>query len=367
MVDLKKAAKRFLITTVVVGATWHMNEHSYLTAEENKSPKIDNTKKIFEKKLYLQFSDRGKEVFHLQSFLIPFDYYRGVHDGVYGVLTKHAVKTYQKYHGLVQDGIAGPITMGHLLTHEKIIQAPNLPLPSSIIITENRPNTVVLSSTSENFTLYKGLVLKLGDSNEYVKQLQLKLKNHGYYKGIDGIYGPLTKSAVISYQKANKLHVDGIAGPETIGHMLNSEDVSNYEEFKETNELESSHDSNAILTDEATNLISVAKDQIGVPYIWGGTSPRGFDCSGFIQYIYNQKGVSIPRTVQDIWHHAGNTKEREIGDLVFFQTYQAGPSHMGIYLGDGQFIHAGSSTGVTISDINNSYWAPRYIGAKRID
>lgn len=114
-------------------------------------------------------------------------------------------------------------------------------------------------------------------------------------------------------------------------------------------------------------MIATAKEFIGVPYTWGGTSPSGFDCSGYIQYVYRQHDQLIPRTTREIWNFSLPVEKPMIGDVLFFETYQAGPSHLGIYLGNGDFIHAGSSTGVTISNYqSDSYWKTRYIGVKRI-
>lgn len=116
----------------------------------------------------------------------------------------------------------------------------------------------------------------------------------------------------------------------------------------------------------ADALIAEGKKYIGVPYVWGGNTPSGFDCSGFLKYVFNTQGITIPRTVAAIWDAATPVPTPQKGDLVFFTTYQAGPSHAGIYLGDNKFLHAGTSTGVTITDMNNSYWKPRYLGAKSI-
>lgn len=116
----------------------------------------------------------------------------------------------------------------------------------------------------------------------------------------------------------------------------------------------------------ADTLIAEAKKYMGVPYVWGGSTPSGFDCSGFLNYVFNQVGVSIPRTVSTIWDAGTSVSSPQKGDIVFFTTYAPGPSHAGIYIGNNQFIHAGSSTGVTISDLNNTYWKPRYLGAKHL-
>ncbi|MCY7927702.1 LysM peptidoglycan-binding domain-containing protein [Bacillus haynesii] len=113
-----------------------------------------------------------------------------------------------------------------------------------------------------------------------------------------------------------------------------------------------------------SKLVSDAKALIGTPYKWGGTSTSGFDCSGFVWYILNkQTNVARTNTV-GYWNSMKSVSSPAVGDFVFFTTYQPGPSHMGVYIGNNQFIHAGSD-GVTISDMTNSYWKPRYLGAKR--
>jgi peptidoglycan DL-endopeptidase LytE len=117
-------------------------------------------------------------------------------------------------------------------------------------------------------------------------------------------------------------------------------------------------------TSKVNALVTEAKKYIGVPYVWAGSTPSGFDCSGYLNYVYSKVGISIPRTVASIWDATKSVSSPRVGDLVFFETYKPGPSHAGIYLGDGKFIHAGSSRGVEISDMNNSYWKPRYLGAK---
>ncbi|MGD6854338.1 LysM peptidoglycan-binding domain-containing protein [Bacillus infantis] len=119
------------------------------------------------------------------------------------------------------------------------------------------------------------------------------------------------------------------------------------------------------VSSKADAIISEAKKYIGVPYKWAGSTPSGFDCSGYINYVFKQSGVSIPRTVATIWGAGKAVSSPSPGDIVFFET-GTGPSHAGIYLGGNRFIHSGSSTGVTISDMNLSYWKTRYLGAKSL-
>lgn len=120
---------------------------------------------------------------------------------------------------------------------------------------------------------------------------------------------------------------------------------------------------------KAQKIIATAKEYIGVPYVWGGTSPSGFDCSGLVYYVFRQHGISLNRTAATQYQHGVYVSKSNLqpGDLVFFQnTYKTGISHVGIYIGDGQFIHASSSSGVIISALSNSYWASHYYGARRV-
>ena len=116
----------------------------------------------------------------------------------------------------------------------------------------------------------------------------------------------------------------------------------------------------------AASLTRNAMRFIGTPYVFGGTSSSGFDCSGYTQHVFAMLGIALPRTA-DAQFYAGRPTRGGItaGDLVFFQTYLPGPSHVGIYIGGGRFIHS-SSHGVRISALSESYWASRYLGAKRV-
>lgn len=114
----------------------------------------------------------------------------------------------------------------------------------------------------------------------------------------------------------------------------------------------------------AQEIIDEAKKYIGTPYLWGGNTTSGFDCSGFVKYVFAKFGVSLPRTTETQWTATTPVNAPSIGDLVFFQTYKPGPSHVGIYLGNNKFISAASS-GVTISDLTSSYWGTRYLGARK--
>ena len=173
-------------------------------------------------------------------------------------------------------------------------------------------------------TVFAAPVLKINSSGRDVMLLQQKLQNVGYtIKDIDGIFGEETKRVVTPILERSKV----------------------------------------------SSIISTAKSYIGVPYSFGGATPKAFDCSGYLQYVFGKNGISIPRLADDQYRLGLRTTSKsqlEPGDLVFFTTYKPGPSHCGIYLGDDQFIHASSSRGVRIDSLSNSYWQPRYIGGKHI-
>ena len=114
--------------------------------------------------------------------------------------------------------------------------------------------------------------------------------------------------------------------------------------------------------------VSYAYNYLGVPYVWGGTSPDGFDCSGFTKYVYKQMGITLNRTAAQQLKNGTSVTSLQPGDLVFFNnTYatSAAASHVGIYIGNNQFIHAANG-GVKITSMDQEYYAARYIGARRV-
>ncbi len=195
--------------------------------------------------------------------------------------------------------------------------------------------------------------LKLGSRGQDVVELQTKINYVGFNVGkADGIFGPMTKQSVINFQRAYRLAVDGIVGPNTV-KALNQAYL--LKQLQTQNKVDS--------------IIATAKQYLGVKYQWGGSTPQtGFDCSGYTSYVFAQNGISLPRISRD--QYTVGTKvafaDLQRGDLVFFSFEGNGiVSHVGIYLGDGQFINASSSKGVTVYVIG-PYWKSVYVGARRV-
>nr|WP_203363550.1 C40 family peptidase [Bacillus sp. REN10] len=116
-------------------------------------------------------------------------------------------------------------------------------------------------------------------------------------------------------------------------------------------------------------IVSYGKKFIGVRYVFGGTTPSGFDCSGFTQYVYKNHGISIPRTTGEQYRMGTSVSKSQLqaGDLVFFaNTYKPGISHVGIYAGNNMVLNATTSQGIALVSLSNSYWGPKYAGAKRV-
>lgn len=199
--------------------------------------------------------------------------------------------------------------------------------------------------------------VKRGMYGDEVSKLQNKLKEYGYYKDpVDGRFGANTLSAVVQFQMDAGLTADGIVGLSTWESLKNFRGASSISRGRGNSR-------------KAQILLNMARQYVGVPYVWAGRSPSGFDCSGFIYYVFDQLGYGLPR-MADGQFEVGIPVSRnslEPGDLVFFETYEPGPSHVGIYIGNDQFIHASSGAGhVTVTPLNKTYYRDRYLGARRI-
>lgn len=199
-------------------------------------------------------------------------------------------------------------------------------------------------------------VIKEGASGNEVLRIQTKLQAYGYYGGaLDGAFGPATCNAVIRFQADCGLTVDGIVGAETLRAL------ENFSPAAITPSRGASADR------KGQSIVSFARQFVGKPYVWAGCSPKGFDCSGFTCYVFSQFGVNLPHAANLQFKKGVKVTQLKAGDLVFFSTYEPGPSHVGIYIGNNQFIHSSSGAGkVCITSMDASYYTSRYLGARRV-
>jgi len=117
----------------------------------------------------------------------------------------------------------------------------------------------------------------------------------------------------------------------------------------------------------SSSIVNRALSLQGTSYVFGGTSQKGFDCSGFTKYVYSGSGISLPRTSYAQFSSGTPVSKNDLrsGDLVFFSTYAKGASHVGIYIGGGRFVHASNpSSGVKTSSLSDSFYSSRYLGAR---
>ena len=227
-------------------------------------------------------------------------------------------------------------------------------------------------------------ILRVNSHGHDVLVLQQQLRRAGYaISSIDGVFGNETKQAVSEFQRDQKIKVTGIVDGSTWRALNQAKNGSHaasietsassaqpYAPAQPTTRTVNVPESQPFLSRAKVNsIIATAKKYIGVPYKFGGTSPKAFDCSGYVQYVFAQNGLTLPRTA-DLQYKLGRrtTSQNQLvpGDLVFFTTYEPGASHCGIYLGNGQFIHTSSSHGVRIDNLSSTYWQPRYYGGKHI-
>lgn len=181
---------------------------------------------------------------------------------------------------------------------------------------------------------------------------QQKLELLGYYVDRkDGRISKDTTEAIKKFQKENGLKKSGKLDTKTYNKI-------SWEAFK----------MEGIPDVRGKDIVKTAAKYKGVPYQFGGTTPKGFDCSAYVQYVFGRHDAKLPRTadaqvLDGIFVLKSKLKP---GDLVFFSTYASGASHVGIYAGSGKFWSASTSRGVVLDSLDTGYWKEHYYGARRV-
>ena len=261
----------------------------------------------------LDIGDRGRLVERLQHLL------RLPADGMFGRRTRHAVRTFQRRHHLLADGQVGPHTWRALL------RGPGA--------AHHRANDGIL---------------RLGDRGAGVAHVQ-----HMLHTRVNSLYDRRTYLAVRRFQRSHRLTVDGEVGPQTLRALRRASRPAHARRH---------HVRHATLGSRAARL---AKGYKGTPYRWGGATPRGFDCSGLVQYVYARLGVELPRVTYAQWYAGRHVRKDQLrpGDLVFFDHH----GHVGIYTGHGWFVHAPHhGARVQASELGHRWFRRHYDGAVRV-
>ena len=259
-----------------------------------------------------QYGDTGNEIVAIQKKLIAAGY-KARETGEYDANTKWAVRLYQKDQGLPVDGILGDTTYKKLM---------GKPMPSA---------TKTVSKVKE---------ISKKDA-ELMAKIQAKKEGS-------------SKAITTSVKQQKKPTTQGKPATVQVKHKVTNHTAKPLRTVP--------------VSGNVKEILTYANTFTGVPYKFGGTTPAGFDCSGYIRHVFQKVGVQLPRQADEQYTVGKKVEKQNLqpGDLVFFETYEPGVSHSGIYIGDGQFISATSSSGVAVADIDDSYWGPRYVGAKRV-
>ena len=259
-----------------------------------------------------QYGDTGSEIVAIQKKLIAAGY-KARETGEYDANTKWAVRLYQKDQGLPVDGILGDTTYKKLM---------GKPMPSA---------TKTVSKVKE---------ISKKDA-ELMAKIQAKKESS-------------SKAITTSVKQQKKPTTQGKLATVQVKHKVTNHTAKPLRTVP--------------VSGNVKEILTYANTFTGVPYKFGGTTPAGFDCSGYIRHVFQKVGVQLPRQADEQYTVGKKVEKQNLqpGDLVFFETYEPGVSHSGIYIGDGQFISATSSSGVAVADIDDSYWGPRYVGAKRV-
>lgn len=218
-------------------------------------------------------------------------------------------------------------------------------------------NTITLPADALTWTVYKMGAPLVKSNPANIAGVLKPSKFGGLTYSILGTVGP--NSYVIQTDSFGKVEIYG--GPETGAQVSNDGKVPAM-----TPPPVPTSWSAPVVSSNTQSIINFAEQYMGMPYVWGGSTPStSFDCSGYIYWVFKNNGYNIYRTnVEGYWNmtdriqHVSNP---QVGDLVFFQnTYKAGPSHIGIYIGNGQYINANSSRGVAIDNLSSS-WAQAHL------
>ena len=254
--------------------------------------------------------------------------------------------------------------MGTVVTTDGLNLRSEANTDSSVLTVLSYGTQVDVLSTSADGTwhqiTYDGLTGYV--SGDYLQVTERKLYGQVVEGPLNVRSGPSTENAVVSSLSTG-----------TVVELLETLDGwYQIEEGYISSEYVTQVDSSVVASSgQGSQMAQFALQYVGYPYVYGGSSPSGFDCSGFVTYITKQFGYSVNRTASAQMDNgtAVDRSQLQAGDLVFFNSGNSSKraTHVGIYVGNGQFVHASTSTtGVIVSDLNSSYYTSTFVGARRL-
>ncbi len=280
--------------------------------------------------------DKGSAISALQESLKVLEYYDyPTITGYYGPVTQQAVTRFQRTNGLTIDGIAGPETL-----------------------------ELLASGNAKFYCIYPG------DSGSDVEALQARLKELGYYQyeSVTGYFGSVTEHAVMEFQAQCGLTVDAKAGKNTRA-LLYSGNAPVWDGVDRV----AGGSQNTSPPSSVDKMIDFAISQMDKKYVYSTEGPSSFDCSGFVYYVLKYMGVSTARysasgfSSVESWVKISSQPSLKPGDLLFFKSDSSSRiSHVGIYLGSGQFIHASASSGRVLVSTMSDYYSRNFVLARRV-
>ena len=300
--------------------------------------------------------DKDDVIKQVQEKLKKLKYFSGSATGEYTKATATAVRKFQQSNDLVVDGTLGPTT-----------------------------KSAILSSHAQPY------VMQIGESGSDVKKVQTRLAKLNYLRSanVTGYFGEKTAEAVMAFQERNKLHADGKVGTGTYNSLFSSSakkaktvSTTSSPSGGSTSGSGSSSSSGGSSSSSGSSsgrgvekLIEIAQSKKGCRYVSGAKGPNTFDCSGFVYYCLKESGVKISYMTSIGWRTTSrftridSLSSCKRGDLLVFSGSSMATGHVGIYLGSGSMIDAGSSAGcvrITSTVLSGSYWPSHFLMAYRV-
>jgi cell wall-associated NlpC family hydrolase len=368
---------------------------------------------------------QGPAVATVQTDLHSLGLYQALPNGVYSNSLGTAVRTFQVSQHITADGIVGPATwrlLNAALNRVTVVplsdastafpplasefgaysaSAEGFSLSPSAVESYQRNHPVTVKTVAVVNTVAKTVavvshpvtavknavvsapvypVLQEGSTGSSVVRLQQRLNAFGARLAIDGDFGPLTLAAVENFQRTHNLTPNGIVAAATWSALDETPPATtmvNYQPAPKPAPKPAPTPAPKSSTPPAANpaptganasaIVAFARTLVGDPYQWGGESPTtGFDCSGLVQYVFAHFGINLPRTSYEQFDAGARVSfsQLEPGDLVFFDANGPGASHVGLYIGGGQFIAADTpAQGVRLDSFADPYWGAHFVGA----